>query len=224
MSKYKQDARMIDTPLKPHPRPYIRDGVPGLTLQQQIDFMALAHYPVEHAYIDRLSKARAKRRDPDDLKQRAVMLQPSTRQTPELVIVASLRCLGWTMADIASALAAAGRRNASVLALDRGETYTPRSLEPKLLEALADAEIGRKRAQTAAGRSAGAAAAKSRHEKRRQEWLKKALLQWERPSQEITAKEIAAEFKVSVRTLNQWLGPREQARAAAAKRKAKNDE
>jgi hypothetical protein len=215
---------MIDAPIKPHPTSYVRDGVPGLTLQQQIDAIALAHHPIEHAYIDRLSKAQAKRRDPADLKQRAVMLRSPTRHPPELVIVASLRCLGWTMADIASALAAAGRRNASVLALDRGETYNHRSLEPKLLEALADAETGRKRAQTAAGRSAGVAAAKSRHEKRRQEWLTKALLQWERPSEEITAKEIAAEFKVSVRTLNQWLGPREQARTAAAKRKVKNDE
>jgi hypothetical protein len=69
-------------------------------------------YPrvLNHAYADHLNKAQIKRREADSLKDRAQMLRPTTRGTSELIYVAGLRVLGWTMADLSRSLAAAGRR------------------------------------------------------------------------------------------------------------------
>jgi len=170
------------------------------------------------AYRDRLTKAQSKRRDPDSLGERAKMLRPTPRRTPETINVASLRVLGWSMADVSRALAAAGRCDASVHAVDRGQTFTAATLDAELLEALADAEEERRRGQTAAGRSAGVQAAAASREKRRAAKIEKASSLWCELPGEISAAEIAALVGLSVRSLHYHLGPREDARAKASKK------
>ncbi|MDB5848245.1 MAG: hypothetical protein JWP29_1997 [Rhodoferax sp.] len=201
----------------PHPRPYLRDGVPGLSFDDQEAAMKAADIDISRAYVDRLSKTQCHRRDPASLKDRAEMLKPSRRHEPELIIVASLRVLGWSMADICQSLAAAALRNASVRVLDRGETFDADTMDDALLEALADAEAQRKRGQTATARSAGVEAAAAARRKRREKALAEAKPLWGLPPGEISGAEIAKRVRLSIRLLHKHLGTRADAREVEAK-------
>ena len=123
------------------------------------------------------------------------------------------------MADIARALVAAGQRNASVRAADAGNTYSAATLADAeaLLHGLADAEKARKRGQTQAGRTATAQARSERAEKRRRAKLDAARVLW--VGDEFTIDGIADRVGLSLRGLQQHLGPRSDARAKAARRK-----
>ena len=204
---------------KRYPRAYVRDGVPGLTMAKQEEILTAAGIDISDAYRDMLKKAQIKRRSPDELRDRARMMRPTSRGTPEIIYVASLRCLGWTMADIARAIAAAGRRNASIHAVDIAETFNAETIPERLMLALANADDARRIGQTADGRSAGVTAAAIKKEKKRKAQLAIAAPLWVLPSGEISATEIANQVKMSVRSLHKWLGPRQEARDAITKGK-----
>ncbi len=203
-----------------YPRPYLRDGVPGLTMKQQEAIRMDAGIDLTRGYRDALKKAACRRRDPADLVQRALLLRPTSRRTPEMIYVAGLRVIGWSMSDVTRALAAAGRRNASVHAVDIGKTFTAATLEPELLEAIADAEEARRRGQTAAARSAGVEAAAAKRKKARDAKLAIARAEWIKPPGEVSGTEIASMIGVSLRSLHKWLGPRGEAREKATRRVA----
>jgi len=97
---------------RPGPRilPYLRDGVPNLTVVEQESALREAKISLESAYCDRLNVTQLKRREPGSLRQRARLLEAVGTDSPAVLCVAGLRCLGWNMADIARTLAAAGRR------------------------------------------------------------------------------------------------------------------
>jgi hypothetical protein len=173
------------------------------------------------AYRDKLTKMQIKRRTSGSLSERAKMLGAPPSRATETIYVASLRVLGWTMADISRSLAAAGRRNASVHAVDRGRTFTGSTLDAELLDALADTEKEMRGAQSAAGRSAGVLAAAAARERRRRAKIQQALPLWSKPPGEISAAEISALVGMSVRALHYHLGSREDARAKARR---SNDE
>jgi hypothetical protein len=189
----------------PHPRAYLRDGVPGLPIEQQEALLKAAGVDLAGAYIDRLNEAQVKRREPDSLKDRAQMLRPTARKMAEVIYVAGLRVLGWTMADTSRSLAAAGRRSASVHAVDTGKTFTAATLDAELLEALAEAEDAHRRGRTEAARSAGVQAAAMRERKRRTK-LEKARAEWVKPPGQVSAADIAAAVGISVRSLHKHLG------------------
>jgi DNA invertase Pin-like site-specific DNA recombinase len=184
-------------------------------VEQEAAILAVG-VPMANACRDRLSRAQIKRRDPGSLARRAEMLSPPTRETPETICVASLRVFGWTMADIARALAAAGRRNASVHVVDVGKTFPAATFDAELLEALADAEKARTRGQTTAARSAAVEAAALSRERRRKGRLEQARPLWLLPDGEISAREIAERVGLSVTTLKRYFGGRGEARAMAA--------
>ena len=116
------------------------------------------------------------------------------------------------MADIARTLAAAGRRGVDVRMVDTGVTFTAAELNAGLLEALADADETWRRGQTEDGRSASTVAVMAKAEAARRAKLEAARPFWAKPPGEISGTEIARTVGVSLRSLNNWLGPRGKAR------------
>lgn len=202
------------SPAKIDARSYVRDGVPALTMEEQEAILAGAGIDLVRCFRDRLKKSQIKRRNPDDLADLNRLLRPTTRQTPSLIYVASLRCLGWGIADITRALAAAARSQASIHACDIGETFDAATIPEKLMTALANADEATKRGMRNAGRNAGVVAAALKRNKKRDKILAIVRPLWLLPPGEVSAAEIAAKVGVSVRSLHLWLGPREDARKA----------
>lgn len=199
---------------RPGPRilPYLRDGVPNLTVTEQESALREAKISLEGAYCDKLNATQIKRREPGSLRQRARLLNAAASAAPVVLCVAGLRCLGWNMADIARTLAAAGRRSVDVRVVDTGVTFTAAELNAGLLDALADADETWRRGQTEDGRSASTVAVMAKAEAARRAKLEAARPLWAKPPGEISGAEIARTVGVSLRSLNNWLGPRGKAR------------
>ncbi len=199
---------------RPGPRTllYLRDGVPNLTIAEQESILRGATISLDGAYCDKLNVTQLKRREPGSLRQRARLLDVAANAASAVVCVAGLRCLGWNMADIARTLAVAGRRGMDVRVVDTGVTFNAAELNVGLLEALADADETWRRGQTEDGRSASTAAVMAKAEAARRAKLEAARPLWAKPPGEISGVEIARTVGVSLRSLNNWLGPRGKAR------------
>ena len=191
---------------------YLREGVPGLSVAQQEELFAQAGVSLEGAYRDTLNPTQLRRREPGSLRQRAKMLSPATYATPDtvpkVIHVAALRCIGWSVADVARALAATSRLGTSIHAVDTGETFSASMLHAGLLEALADLDQTWRRGQTEEGRSAAAAVIAAKAEEARRAKIEAARLLWAKPSSEISSVEITQRVGISLRSLHKWLGPR----------------
>ncbi len=192
--------------------PYMRDGVPNLTIAEQEAVLRGAGVSLDVAYRDRLNVTQLKRREPSSLRQRARLLDAAVSAASAVLCVAGLRCLGWNMADIARTLAMAGHRGTNVRVVDTGVTFMATELNAGLLEALADADETWRRGQTEDGRSASTAAVMVKAEAARRAKLEAARPLWAKPPGEISGAEIARIVGVSLRSLNNWLGPRGKAR------------
>ena len=194
---------------------YLREGVPGLSMAQQEELFAQAGVSLEEAYRDSLNPTQLRRREPGSLRQRAKMLNPETYTisdgAPGMIHVAALRCIGWSVADVARALAAASRLGAGVCAIDTGETFSAGTLHSGLLEALADLDQTWRRGQTEEGRSAAAAVIAAKAEEARRAKIEAARPLWVKPSSEISSVEITQRVGMSLRSLHKWLGPRRKA-------------
>ena len=200
---------------------YLREGVPGLSVAQQEDLLAQAGISLEGAYWDSLNPTQMRRREPGSLRQRARMLSPETYPTPDVVPavihVAALRCIGWSVADVARALAAVSRLGAGVHAVDTGETFSASMLHTGLLEALAGLDETWRRGQTKEGRSAAAAIIAAKAETARRAKIEAARPLWAKPPSEMSSVEITQRVGISLRSLHKWLGPRRQANPAGAR-------
>ena len=192
--------------------PYLRDGVPNLTVAEQEAILQQAGINLEGAYCDRLNVTQLKRREPDSLRQRAKLLDDAISAAPVVLCVTGLRCLGWNMADIARTLAAAGHHGVDVWLVDSSTKFSAAELNVGLLEALAEADETWRRGQTEDGRSASTAAVMAKAEMARRAKLEAARPLWAKPPGEISGAEIARTVGVSLRSLNNWLGPRGKAR------------
>ncbi len=184
-------------------------------MAQQEELFAQAGVSLEGAYRDSLNPTQLRRREPGSLRQRTKMLSPGTYPTPELVPamihVAALRCIGWSVADVARALAAASRLGAGVHTIDTGETFTAGVLHVGLLEVLAGLDETWRRGQTEEGRSAAAAVIAAKAEEARRAKIEAARPLWAKPSSEISSIEITQRVGMSLRSLHKWLGPRRKA-------------
>ena len=191
---------------------YLREGVPELSIVQQEDLFRQAGVSLQGAYRDSLNPTQLRRREPGSLRQRAKMLNPATYPTPDavpqVIHVAALRCIGWSVADVARALTAAGRLSAGVHAIDTGETFAAGTLHAGLLEALAGLDQTWRRGQTEEGRSAAAAVIAAKAEEARRAKIEAARPLWAKPSSEISSVEITQRVGMSLRSLHKWLGPR----------------
>ena len=200
---------------------YLREGVPGLSMAQQEELFAQAGVSLEEAYRDTLNPTQLRRREPGSLRQRANMLSPATYATPdvapEVIYVAALRCIGWSVADVARALAAASQLGAGVHTIDTGETFGTGTLNPGLLEALAGLDETWRRGQTEEGRSAAAAVIAANAEQARRAKIETARPLWAKPSSEISSVEITQRVGMSLRSLHKWLGPRRKPTRSGAR-------
>ena len=149
------------------------------------------------------------------------MLSLATYSTPdavpELIHVAALRCIGWSVADVARALAAASRLDAGIHAIDTGETFSAGMLHPGLLQALASLDEIWRRGQTEDGRSAAAAVIAAKAEEARRSKIEAARPLWAKPSSEISSVEITLHVGMSLRSLHKWLGPRRKPTRSGAR-------
>ncbi len=162
-----------------YPRPYLRDGVPGLPFDRQMEMLREAGVDVsDHRklYVDRLTKAAVKRRDPASLKDRVDVLNP--HREGETIYVAGLRVLGWTMSDIARALLAAAKRKANVHCVDTGQTFSADMPGVALLEALASAEEAHRKGVVKERQTRAVTAAQRARAKRKAERLDKIRDRW----------------------------------------------
>lgn len=191
---------------------YLREGVPGLSVEQQAERLDRAGVSLEGAYRDTLNPTQLRRRESGSLQQRARMLDPATYSStdamPRVIHVAALRCLGWSVADVARALAAASRMRAGIHAIDLGDTLTADMLHVALLGALAGVDEAWRRGQTQDGRSAAAVVIAAKAEAARREKIEAARPLWAKASSEISSVEITQQVGISLRTLHKWLGPR----------------
>ncbi len=133
-----------------------------LPLEAQRKVLAGVEKPYE-TYEDILKPRHLKAHSPDALKERAMLLRPTSRKGhEEMIYVASLGVLGgWTAEDCLKALGAAGARNATVVALDSGRHIPPTATGAELAEAISEFVAARRRQQTTGGRLAAAAARKA---------------------------------------------------------------
>ena len=197
-----------------YPRPYLRDGVPGLSLERQREMMRTVGIDVtdEHMlYVDHLTKAAVKARDPASLKEREYVLTP--RLPGEAIYLAGLRVLGWTMSDIAHALAQAWRRKLAVYCIDIDRVFSEDTPLIEMLDAIASAEEAHRRA---AGQDRAAKATSASRKKREDRKVKKLAVA--RPlwhDRNFTVPQIEAESGLSRRTLYNELGPRWEAEKGA---------
>ena len=186
--------------------------MPGLSIAEQEELFAQDGIKLEGAYRDTLNPTQLRRREPGSLRQRVKMLSPGTYPTPdtvpEVIHVAALRCIGWSVADVARALAAASRLGAGVHTIDTGQTFSAGTLHATLLEALAGLDQTWRRGQTEEGRSAAAAVIAAKAEQARRAKIDAARPLWAKPSNEISSAEITQRVGMSLRSLHKWLGPR----------------
>jgi hypothetical protein len=190
-----------------YPRPYLRDGVPGLPFERQLEMLREAGVDVSDPrmlYVDRLTKAAIKRRDPAALKDRVDVLNP--RREGETIVVAGLRVLGWTMSDIARALLAAAQRKANVYCVDTGATYSIDMPGEMLLEALASAEEGHRRGLAKDKQTRAVTASQRVRARRKTERLARIRDKWR--DRDYTVDQLSEESGLSRRTLYNALGPR----------------
>lgn len=200
-----------------HPRPYIRDGVPGLPREQQREILTKAGVPMHQVFDEQLSCAAVKRRRPEELKVRAWLVEPPRRKySPEAIYVAEFRVLGWTMPDIADTLARAARRNVlHVVAVRRKQIIELTQDHASILEALGTIDQERRRAAYELALKANRDAAKKRRD-RRWEKLKREIEPWWGAEEDgenwMKGEDIAHKFAVSYNTIVNHLGTRSEAR------------
>lgn len=127
-------------------------------------------------YVDRLTKAAVKRRDPASLKDRIDALSP--RRAGETIYVAGLRVLGWTMSDIARSLLAASMNKANVHCVDTGQTFSADMPGAALLAALAGAEEAHRRGVVKERQGRAVTASQRKREKIRKAAIDKIRDRW----------------------------------------------
>lgn len=155
-------------------------------------------------YVDKLTKAAVKAREPGSLKQREDVLNPY--REGEAVYVAGLRVLGWTMDDIARALAQAWRRKAVVYCIDIDRVFTADTPVPEQLDALASAMEANRRGTAIEKQSRATDASQKVRARRKLQKLSIARPKWQDKS--FTVDQIAEECGLSRRTLYNELGAR----------------
>jgi len=157
-------------------------------------------------YIDRLTKAQIKAREPGDLQQRDEALKPDPNLPPEAIYIAGLRVLGFTMADIAHALAQAWRRNAVVYCIDIDTVFSINTPMPEMLDAIAEADDADRRARNAEKQARATDASQQKRARRKLRKLAAIRDRWSDPKARTA--DLIAEAGLSRRTVYTALGPR----------------
>lgn len=195
-------------------RCYVRNGVWGWSIQEQLDALEKAEV-LDGAYLykDELSDRQAKypaRVRPEWLEQRQALLRPSGRRSGEEIAVATLLALAPSEADLVAVIARAGTRRAHIHAVDSGFGLACDLAAPQgIQQAIEDWQRAKASARTKPGRTAGylAAAEKKRAETKRKLPPAKPLWRSRKPDR-LTEAQIAERVGLSAKTLHQELGRR----------------
>lgn len=197
-------------------RPYLRNRVPGWSLEaQEAKLREAGCWNDGAVYRDDLSAAKVRARDPADLKQRAVLLKPSSRRGAEVIAVATLPALAVSTPDLLDALAAAGARGATVRAADTGFEITPSPEAADYAGALREFQRAKRAGETTGARSKGVeAAAKARNDRTAAGC---ALIrdEWRNADSTVPTPNLIAASGLSRRTVESELGSRTSAQAEA---------
>lgn len=201
-----------------HAVPYVRDGVPGLSMDRQEEILLEAGVDMACVFRDCLGDVQLSSRNPLSLVARARMLSGMSAQDGITMHLASLRVLGWTMGDIVSVLASVASTGASIRVHDLCREFHLRPTDVGLMEALAQAEETRRRAQTQAARAVGVQAAADAKEGRRTARLQEAWALWHLSGSQATVAQIGTRVGLSASTLKRHLGSRGKARKDVGER------
>jgi hypothetical protein len=204
MPIHKKNPPKPELPVAGWPRPYLRDGVPGLPIERQAEMLGALGLDLTNEkmlYIDNLSRAKIKARAP--LPERDAAINP--RHHGETVYIASLRVLGWDHLDVNRALVTADKAEAKVYCADVGQVIAADTPPGELLQMLIRSEEARRRARV----SRAIDGQLSRRAKRLKEGLAIARPLWTGP---MTVKQIAEASGLSTRTLYTYLPPRNEMR------------
>jgi DNA invertase Pin-like site-specific DNA recombinase len=201
-------------------RAYIRNGVAGWPVERQRQALAEVGFdgPI---YEDTLTRAHLRGRNVAALEQRADMLRPTSRTTPEVILVSSIRVLALSPVDLTVALASASARHATIRALDTGLEIAPDAGAAQIAAAAAAWDKARRDDQTRDARGKGNEAAVRAAERRREAGLAIARPLWGLPSETMPAAEIAKRSGLSVGTLYRFLDRRTPAQRSAKAAQAK---
>ena len=201
---------------------YVREGVTGWSVERQKETLAEAGI-TEPLYHDTMSRAEKRGRRASALVERATMLRPTSHQTPEVIVVATIRALALNSGpDLLGVLKAAGERHATVRALAEGLEIPPGVGIDVITTAALAWDKGRRDDQTVDARSKGAVAAAARAAGRRAKAIAIARPLWGLPSEEMPSAEIERRASISITTLYRRLGRRTPAQQCAKRKGAKS--
>jgi hypothetical protein len=151
---------------------------------------------------DELNDRELRGRYQDKLTERAIMLRPSTRKTPDTILVASLVVLAKADPDMRQLAQALAAQSAVIESAEDATIYNPKQLD-KLIAAWARART-KSRLEGAAKRG-GEASATIRKAKSL-EGAKRIWNRWKLPSDEHKTADLLAEAGISRNTMNAHYG------------------
>ena len=166
-------------------------------------------------YRDWLSRRGLQARTPDLLEERADMLRPTSRRGGETIVVAALGCLAVSPADLASVIALASARRATIEVAADGLTIPPDPPAAIMATVMAVWEKRRRQGLHERGRAAGQKAAVEKRNAATQAALAKVRDDWPKPSSEVPTKALVERSGLTPKTLIAHLGPRGKAQKAA---------
>lgn len=183
---------------------YARDGVPGMSLEDQEAMLLSALPSGAPIKADRLGKTQIRRRRYDDLGALREMLEETEPQTG--IAVVDLAVLGWTAGDVCRSVSTI-LRSGSLVYITRDDHYihpgTSCADFLPLLTSFLESDHGR---PSAKGREAAVKASAEKRAKDRDDRLMQARPLWRDSS--LTIAQVARQVGLSPRALHKHLGPR----------------
>ena len=211
--------------MTPIHRFYIRNGVAGISVDLQRKMRDDQGYTNVPTYEDIRSLTARRKRDAKSLEQRQAlltergnMLKPTSRDEHEVIGVASIRCLAFSLRDLHDVVALCEKRKALILCLDTNKLLQPATMSAAdMAELAADYDLAAARQQTKPGRKKAHVARSRKAKARRDPIIKAAEPHWR--DDKLSIEEIAAlpEVKTKPGNLSRWLGPRHEAQAEFSK-------
>lgn len=170
-------------------------------------------------YQDILTRRGLQSRSPNLLPERATMLRPTSRRGGETICVAALGCLAVSPADLATVIAAAADRQATIEVVADGLTIPPNPSAAVQAAVQATWEQRRRQGLHEAGRMAGQRASVARRNAKVAAAVAKVEGAW---STDRPLADLAAEAGVTPKTLYKYLGRRSDARRARERKEKFN--